>query len=101
MGEAWQREPWDLILMDIEDPDIDGATTARMIRSTEAQTGWGVTPIVALGAGPAPREGGDIAAGIDAWVAKPIVERSLFAAVEAAVGAPACGSLPARFAEVA
>jgi CheY-like chemotaxis protein len=80
--EAWRREPWDLILMDIQAPEIDGANLASMIRSAESRAGWDPTAIVALGTG------GEDAYGVDAWVAKPIVGATLFRAMEMAMATP-------------
>jgi CheY-like chemotaxis protein len=98
MIEAWQREPWDLILMDVHAPDIDGAATARMIRSAEMRANWLRTPIVALSGNPSGRDiAAYAAAGMDGCVAKPIAGPSLFAAIEAALAAPE----PVALAEVA
>ncbi len=66
----WAEGPYDLILMDIMMPDMDGLTAIRHIRQTER--GGGV-PIIAL---TAHAMQGDrerfLAGGADAYVAKPI-----------------------------
>jgi CheY-like chemotaxis protein len=83
--EAWSREPWDLILMDVLMPVMDGPTAARAIRAAEAQTGRAYTPIVALTANAMSHQVSDYAeAGMDGHVAKPIEAASLFAALELA-----------------
>ena len=83
--EAWSREPWDLILMDLQMPGMDGATAARAIRAAEAQTGRAYTPIVALTAKAMAHHASDYAeAGMDGHVVKPIEAASLFAALEIA-----------------
>jgi CheY-like chemotaxis protein len=91
MLEAWRREPWDLILMDMQAPEIDGANLASMIRAAEVGAGWDCTAIVALGAA------GGGAYGVDAAIAKPILGASLFRAMETALAAPEA----LEFAEVA
>ena len=83
--DAWTREPWDLILMDVQMPVMDGPTAARAIRAAEARTGRAYTPIVALTANAMAHQVSDYAeAGMDGHVAKPIEAASLFAALEIA-----------------
>ncbi|THD54170.1 MAG: response regulator [Phenylobacterium sp.] len=83
--EAWSREPWDLILMDVQMPVMDGPTAARAIRAAEAGSGRPYTPIVALTANAMSHQVSDyVEAGMDGHVAKPIEAASLFAALELA-----------------
>jgi signal transduction histidine kinase len=83
--EAWTREPWDLILMDVQMPVMDGPSAARAIRAAEAAAGRPYTPIVALTANAMAHQVEDYAAaGMDGHVAKPIEAASLFAALELA-----------------
>jgi signal transduction histidine kinase/ActR/RegA family two-component response regulator len=87
--EAWAREPWDVILMDVQMPEMDGPTATREIRGREAASGRPRTPIIALTANAlAHQVRGYLDAGMDDHVAKPIEAARLFAAVERAV-APA------------
>ena len=85
---AWSRQPWDLILTDIEMPVMDGTEAVRRIRAAEAATGRARTPIIAVTANIL---AGQLAeyqrAGIDSAVAKPIDLSTLLAAMEAALGA--------------
>jgi CheY-like chemotaxis protein/HPt (histidine-containing phosphotransfer) domain-containing protein len=45
--EAYEREPFDLILMDVQMPEVDGFEATRMIRERQAAVGR-TTPIVAM-----------------------------------------------------
>ena len=91
--EAWSRETWDLILMDVQMPRLDGPSATREIRAREARDGRGRTPIVALTANAMEDQVAEyLEAGMDGFVAKPIAASRLFAAIEAALalaeGAP-------------
>ena len=69
---AFEREPFDLILMDLQMPELGGLETTMEIRRREASTGRH-TPIVALTA--SVLEGDRercLEAGMDAYVAKPL-----------------------------
>ncbi len=81
--EAWERGDWDVILMDVQMPVMDGPTAARRIREAEARTGRRRTPIVALTANAMSHQTDSYrAAGMDAVVAKPIETARLYAALE-------------------
>ena len=87
--EAWRRKPWDLILLDMQMPDVDGLAIVRTIRSAELKAGWPYTPIVTLAANAGVRDLAIYdAAGVDGHLAKPIDALSLFAAIEATISAP-------------
>jgi CheY-like chemotaxis protein len=79
---AWSRGQFDVILMDVQMPEVDGLEATRLIRSKEALRG-GHVPIIAL---TAHALAGDrercLAAGMDGYVAKPIRARELQAALE-------------------
>jgi PAS domain S-box-containing protein len=81
---AWEAETWDVILMDVQMPEVDGPTAAREIRRREAATGRARTPIVALTANAMSHQVAEYReAGMDGFVAKPIEVGRLFAALEA------------------
>ncbi len=87
--EAWTQSEWDLILMDIQMPEMDGLTAARAIRLGERETGRARTPIIALTANAMAHHVVEYAAnGMDGFVAKPIELGKLFAAMEAALNDP-------------
>jgi PAS domain S-box-containing protein len=75
--DAWQQETFDLILMDIQMPEMDGVQATTAIRAVEAEKG-GHIPIIAL---TAYAMSGDkqrfLDAGMDAYLAKPITAEQL------------------------
>jgi PAS domain S-box-containing protein len=85
---AWAREPWDLILMDVQMPVMDGPTATAEIRAREAAEGRARTPIVALTANAMDHQVAEYrGAGMDDFVAKPIEASRLYEAIQAAVEA--------------
>jgi signal transduction histidine kinase/CheY-like chemotaxis protein len=87
--EAWETEAWDLILMDVQMPVMDGPTACGLIRQKEAATGRARTPIIALTANAMAHQVSEYyAAGMDGFVPKPIQIGVLYAAInEALAGA--------------
>jgi signal transduction histidine kinase/FixJ family two-component response regulator len=82
--EAWAGGGYDLILMDIQMPVMDGITATRAIRNAEAQQGLTRTPIIALSANAMTHQVKEyLAAGMDMHVAKPIQLGRLHQAFEA------------------
>ena len=80
--DAWRRRAFDLILMDINMPVLDGVSAARAIRAAERTGPRGRTPIIALTANAMDHQKHDyLAAGLDAHVSKPIDLAVLFAAI--------------------
>ena len=77
--EALEREPFDLVLMALRMPELDGLETARRIRHGEGRSD-GHLPILMLGAGADQRRRQE--AGIDGTIQTPISARSLKAAIE-------------------
>ncbi|MBI3924996.1 MAG: response regulator [Armatimonadetes bacterium] len=82
------RETFDLILMDVQMPEMDGLEATRRIRASQDGAGTRI-PIIALTAH-AVREERDqcLNAGMDAFVSKPINWRDLDAAIQSMVSGP-------------
>ena len=88
--EAWERQDWDLILMDIQMPEMDGPTATRIIRERELVTRRPRTPIVALTANAMSHQiSGYFDAGMDGHIGKPIEAKKLFEIISAILAAPA------------
>jgi two-component system sensor histidine kinase/response regulator len=96
--EALERAPFDLILMDMQMPEMGGAEAMAIIRERERATGAHI-PIVAV---TAHALAGDrercLNAGADGYVSKPVSADALFAAIEAVLPerseAPAAAPTP-------
>jgi two-component system sensor histidine kinase/response regulator len=86
--QAFEREPFDLVLMDIQMPEMDGFEATRSIRAAESVSG-GHLPIIAM---TAHAMKGDrercLAAGMDDYVTKPIQAPELLRAIQNAIGQP-------------
>jgi CheY-like chemotaxis protein len=83
--EEFEKGCFDVVLMDVQMPNMDGFQATAAIREREQKTG-GHIPIVAMTAHALK---GDeercIAAGMDAYVSKPIRTTELFATIESVV----------------
>jgi signal transduction histidine kinase/ActR/RegA family two-component response regulator len=70
--DAWQNETWDLVLMDVQMPVMNGYAATTAIRRRETGTGRH-TPIVALTAHTGPDDRRRcLDAGMDGYLAKPL-----------------------------
>ncbi|HEY5070839.1 MAG TPA: ATP-binding protein [Caulobacteraceae bacterium] len=88
--EAMESEDFDVVLMDMQMPVMDGLAATREIRAREAKSARRRTPVVMLTANALPehREASR-AAGADGHVSKPITVADLLAALNRALEAPA------------
>jgi len=83
--DEFQRGKFDLVLMDIQMPGMDGFQATAAIRETEKRTGAHI-PIVAMTAHSLKEdEQRCLAAGMDGYVSKPIRTSELFGTIERAL----------------
>ncbi len=83
---AWEHEPFDLILMDLQMPVMGGFEATAAIRRKEARTGAHV-PIVAMTAHAMKGDRENcLNAGMDGYVPKPISVKVLLDAIDAVAG---------------
>ena len=86
--EALGCHAFDLVLMDVQMPVMDGLECARAIRERERGTGCHI-PILAMTAHALkPDRERCLAAGMDGYVSKPVRVQELMEAIERAVAAP-------------
>ncbi len=79
----FRQESFDVILMDVQMPEMDGLTAAARIREYECATGKRV-PIIAMTANAMKGDRDQcLAAGMDDYIGKPFQPEELFAKVEA------------------
>ncbi|HET6845166.1 MAG TPA: response regulator [Candidatus Angelobacter sp.] len=79
--EALKRESFDVVLMDVQMPEMDGLSATKEIRKAERATGNHL-PIIALTANAMKRdEDACLDAGMDSYLSKPVSSRKLAAAL--------------------
>ena len=77
--DLWRTDPFDVVLMDVEMPLMDGLDATRAIRREERLKGLSPTPIIALTANAMPEQiERYLATGMNAVVTKPIRLEDLF-----------------------
>jgi CheY-like chemotaxis protein len=91
---AVETQPFDLVLMDMQMPVMDGLTAIRAIRAREAAEGAGRIPIYVLTANAMPEHiTASEVAGADGHLSKPILAENLLNLVaEVAAGLAEAGS---------
>ncbi len=91
------RRSFDLVLMDVQMPVMDGLTATRAIRELERERGNPATPIVALTAHAGQKDiEMSIVAGCDSHLSKPISKPKLVGAIEKFGRRHGFSALPAK-----
>jgi CheY-like chemotaxis protein/HPt (histidine-containing phosphotransfer) domain-containing protein len=86
--DVLSRERFDLVLMDLQMPQMDGVRTTRLIRAQEKAFG-GRVAIIAVTANQLPQERQRcLAAGMDDYLIKPVRAADLYAAIARILGTP-------------
>jgi len=84
--DAYKGQPFDVVLMDLQMPIMDGITAIREIRAHEALTHMARTPIVVVSANAQSEHlRASAQAGADSHLAKPILAPTLLAAIDEAL----------------
>jgi CheY-like chemotaxis protein len=95
-GEAVERAAsgeFDVVLMDLQMPVMDGLTATRAIRAMEREKGGRAVPVLALSANARPEDiESSLAAGCNAHLSKPISKKRLLAALDEYTQAPLAGT---------
>ncbi|MGA0599255.1 ATP-binding protein [Caulobacter sp. KR2-114] len=92
---AWEAEDWDVVLMDIQMPEMDGLTATATIRARERQSGRARTPIIAVTANAMTHQIVEYeTAGMDGTVAKPIDMAALVRVLEQTLTTPGSADAP-------
>ncbi|MDZ4317252.1 MAG: response regulator, partial [Phenylobacterium sp.] len=83
---AWEAGEWDLVLIDVRMPVMDGLAATAAIRARERSQGRRRTPIIGLSADAMDHQVNELlAAGMDSHVSKPIDVTRLYGVLEAAL----------------
>ncbi|PVM93682.1 PAS domain-containing hybrid sensor histidine kinase/response regulator [Caulobacter endophyticus] len=84
--DAWREADFDLVLMDMQMPVMDGLTAIRTMRLEEQRSGRARTPIAVLSANAMDHHRDEaLAAGADLHIAKPISASGLFTGIQNAL----------------
>jgi signal transduction histidine kinase/AmiR/NasT family two-component response regulator len=94
---AWSDQEWDVILMDMQMPVMDGLAATRAIRVLESELNRSRTPIIALTANVMSHQLQSYrTAGMDCFVAKPIELGQLVASLETVLEQAETAEMPAE-----
>jgi len=92
--DLFQSDRFDVVLMDMQMPNMDGLEATRAIRALETRGAGPRTPVIMLSANALPEHiAAGRAAGADLYLTKPIAAGDLYAAIEAAISTPATAAV--------
>jgi CheY-like chemotaxis protein len=80
--EAVEREPFDVVLMDVQMPEMGGVEATALIRERERSTGRHVRILAMTAHAMTGDRERFLASGMDGYLPKPIDRQALFAAIE-------------------
>jgi signal transduction histidine kinase/NO-binding membrane sensor protein with MHYT domain/CheY-like chemotaxis protein len=84
--DAFKLSPYDIILMDLQMPVMDGLTAMQLIRTWEIDRSMRRTPMIALTANVLPKHVSEsLAAGATSHLGKPVIASTLLNAVREAI----------------
>ncbi len=84
--EMWEKGGYDLVLMDVQMPRMNGFEATHLIREKEGMRG-GHTPIVAITAYALRKDEEQcLAAGMDAYISKPVDFKKFFEKIRTLIG---------------
>jgi signal transduction histidine kinase/CheY-like chemotaxis protein len=94
----FEARPFDLVLMDMMMPNMDGLAATRAIRAAEQARSLDPVPVIMLSANAMPDHvAAALEAGCNAHIAKPVTAQTLFAGIQAALDGPGdCDAPSAR-----
>ena len=86
---AFKSQRFDVVLMDMQMPEVDGLTATRLVRAHENEADLGRTPVIMVSASSTPLRITQAAdAGCDAFLTKPITVKDLCGALALAGKTP-------------
>jgi len=89
--QAFRRERFDVVLMDVQMPEMDGLQATMAIREFERSEGRRRTPIIALTAYAAKEDQERcLQAGMDGYLSKPVKPAAIVAALQRFCGSGSC-----------
>ena len=86
--DALEKDSFDLVLMDIQMPELDGLSATAELRAREARDGGHVLVVAMTAHAMAGDRERCLAAGMDGYIAKPVQARELLDLIDALTGSP-------------